>query len=248
MSFLFLEACMEGDYYIGNRKRCKKRLSRPKRILLLLCTFTLALILLFQAVLLPQVRALCEAAVSNRLEALASKKTYELLRQEALSYTDFILLRYDTDGGVRSASVDTVKLNLFKTALATQVLEALVTQDITVSVPRGNLLGVLFFSGMGGDARITARVANGMHARLHSAFTTEGINQTRHEIGFSLDFTAYYLLPTGTERLSFSVGIPLGETLIVGDVPDSLTQINRLNEEISEIEIDDAVDFGHILS
>jgi hypothetical protein len=36
----------------------------------------------------------------------------------------------------------------------------------------------------------------------------------------------------------------VAETLIVGEVPDALTQINRLTEEISEEEIDDVNDFG----
>lgn len=238
---------MEGAYYIGKRKRYRPKISRPKRILLWVSLLLLSVVLLMQGVLLPQVKALCSATVSNRLEALANQKIYEILKKSGLSYSDFILLRYDAAGGVRSASVDTVKINLFKTTLATQVLEALTAQDITVSVPRGNLLGLLFFSGKGGDTHVTARVAKGMHARFQNAFTTEGINQTLHAIGVSLDFSAYYLLPTGREEVSFSVDVPLGETLIVGDVPDTLTQINRLSEEISEIEIDDAVDFGHIM-
>ena len=114
-------------------------------------------------------------------------------------------------------------------------------------VPAGNLLGLLFFSGVGGDIAITARVASGMRARFQTVFTEAGINQTRHAIGFVLDFSATYLLAARTETLSFSIDIPIGETLIVGDVPDTLTQINRLSEEISELEIDDAVDFGNII-
>jgi len=208
----------------------------------------LALVIWFQAVLLPQVRALCETRVSNRLEALASQKAYAVLSEGDYAYTDFIHFSYGADGTVRSASVDTVKLNLLKNTLALTVLEALATTDVTVAVPIGNLLGLLFFSGMGKDVHVTARVAEGMHARFHTAFTAAGINQTRHAIGFSLDFTATYLLPTGKESLAFSVNIPVGETLIVGDVPDTLTQINRLSDDVSELEIDDVVDFGHILS
>ena len=238
---------MAGEYYIGKRKTCKKRLSKPQKALLLVVFLSLALVVLLQGVLLPQVRALCETAVSNRLEALANKKAYEFLSKNDYSYTDFVLLRYDSNGGVRSASVDTVKLNVFKTTLAMCVLEELATEDIHVSVPIGNLFGLLFFSGTGGDVALTARVAKGMHARFHTAFETAGINQTRHAIGFSLDFTAHYLLPTGSEEISFSVSIPIGETLIIGDVPETLTQINRLTDEISEIEIDDAVDFGHVI-
>ena len=207
---------MEGAYYIGGHRRCKKRSIRPLRALLILLILLLAFAIWVHAALLPQVKALCETGVSNRLEALANQKAYMILSEGGYSYTDFVKLSYGTDGSVRSASVDTVRLNLVKTSLALGVLEALTTNDITVAIPMGNLLGILFFSGMGEDVRIEARVAEGMHARFHTVFTTTGINQTRHAIGFSLDFTATYLLPTGTERLAFSITVPIGETLIVG--------------------------------
>lgn len=239
---------MADEYYIGKRKRYGKRLKKPQKALLLLGILILALVLLFQAILLPQVRSLCETHVCNRLEALANKKVYEFFKENAYSYTDFILLNYDTDGKVRSASVDTVKLNLLKTTLAMRVLESITTGDVSVSVPVGNLFGLLIFSAKGKDVDITARVAKGLHARFYNTFTSTSFNQTRHAIGFSLDFTATYLLPTGREDLAFSVDIPVGETIIVGDVPDSLTQINRFIEDISELEIDDAVDFGNVLS
>lgn len=238
---------MVNSYYLGGKRKGRKRGARPKRILLILILTAIVLSLWIHTALLPQVRALCENEISNRLEVLANRRAYEILEKGGYSYSDFIKLSYDAEGGVRSASVDTVRLNRLKTSLALSVLESLVSEDISVGVPVGNLLGLLFFSGMGKEVLVTARVASGMHARFHSDFRTEGINQTRHAIGFSLDFSATYLLTTGRECLSFSVDIPVGETLIVGKVPDTLTQINRLSEEISELEIDDAVDFGHVV-
>ena len=238
---------MVNSYYLGGKRKHPKRGSRLKRSLLTLLLSLIALSLWTHTALLPQVRALCETEISNRLEAIANRRAYEILEAGGYSYSDFIRLTYDAEGGVRSASVDTVRLNLLKTSLALSVLESLVTEDISVGIPVGNLLGLLFFSGMGKEIFVTAKVANGMHARFHTEFRTEGINQTRHAIGFSLDFSATYLLTTGKEALSFSVSIPVGETLIVGKVPDTLTQINRLSEEISELEIDDAVDFGHVV-
>ena len=238
---------MNGSYYIGGKRRKKRRLASPKKTCLFLLVFLLSALVWVQLALLPQVRALCEVTISNRLEALATVKACTVLQEGNYAYSDFIHLNYDTNGSLRSASVDTVKLNVLKNTLALDVLRELVAQDVTVSVPAGNLFRLLFFSGHGKNIDVTAHVAEGMHARFHTVFTSAGINQTRHAIGFSLDFNATYLLATGAERLTFSVNIPLGETLIVGDVPDTLTQINRLAEDISEIEIDDAVDFGHVI-
>jgi hypothetical protein len=152
------------------------------------------------------------------------------------------------DGEVCAASFDTVKLNLLKTELASALLSSLYTQTVTASVPVGNLAGLIFFSGRGADVNVKARLTESVTARFHTSFTEAGINQMRHSIGISLLFTANYLLGRRTETLTLTVDIPLGETLIVGDVPDTLTQINRLTDDITEIDIDDAVDFGNILS
>ena len=238
---------MAERYFIGEKHR-QNIFCRLVRVVLALSAILLAASLWFHFTMLSQVRALTTNAIGNRLEALANEKAYRILGEGGYTYGDFITLTYDANGLVRSASVDTVGLNLLKMQIATEVLTSLCTQKVTVSIPVGNLLGFIYFSGKGEEVAVTPHVSERMHARIHSAFTTSGINQTHHSIGLSLDFSAVYLLSTGTETLSFSIDIPIGETLIVGEVPDSLTQINRFTDEISEIEIDDAVDFGNSLS
>ncbi len=239
---------MQENYYIGEHRPRGGRLCRPLRLFAVLAALVPALSLGVHFSLLSHVRALCDTAIVNRLEALGNEEAYRILREEEYSYGDFIRLTYDAGGVVRSASVDTVRLNLLKMRLASEVLKKLHTGNVTVSVPLGNLFGHIYLSGKGKDVPLNVRVAERMHARFHTSFTTSGINQTHHKIGFSLHFTATYLLATGTEQVSFVIDIPIGETLIVGEVPDTLTQINRLSDDVTEVEIDDAVDFGNILS
>lgn len=238
---------MGSAYYLGERRRYRGRKRLPYTLSILFLIL-LAIALYIRASLFPALYRLCETSLSNRLEMLASQAAYTALKNKNCSYTDFVRLSYAADGSVTSASVDTVRLNLLKTELALGVLSALRTGNITVSVPVGNLTHLLLLSGKGKELPITVRVAEGMRVRFHTEFTTEGMNQTRHRIGFSLHFSAVYLLAAKEKTFSFAVEIPIGETLIVGKVPDSLTQINRLSEEITELEIDDAVDFGNVLS
>ena len=237
---------MQGDYHIGRKRRPARthRLLRP--LLIFLCILT-ALALWVHFSLLPQARALCTAAISNRLESIANEKAYVILQQSGKTYDDFIHLTTGADGSVYAASIDTVAINLLKMQLATALLSELRTQNIDVGVPVGNITGFLLFSGKGGNVTVTARVAESIHARLLTSFTSAGINQTRHFIGITLTVSAKYLLGSRTESLSCCIDIPVGETLIVGAVPDTLTQINRLTDEITEIEIDDAVDFGNVI-
>ena len=237
-----------GDaYYLGERRYRKKRRRLPYTLLIVLLCL-LAVSLFIHTTLFSSLYLLCENTSKNRLETIANEAAYALLSEENCCYTDFIRLTYAQDGSVASASVDTVRLNLLKIRIALSVLRALKTENVSVSVPLGNLSGLIFLSGRGKELPIEVRLSEGVRARFHTEFVEAGINQTRHTMGISLDFTAVYLIAAKQKTFSFSVEIPIGETLIVGKVPDSLTQINRLCEEISEIDIDDAVDFGNVLS
>ncbi len=239
---------MSGDFYLGGhrtapRGRKKSRWRLWRFFLILLCIFLMVSLWLNYA-LLPQLRALCATSIGNRLQKDAEGQIYTLLEEEGCTYEDFIHLRYGANGEVRSASVDTVRLNRLQTKLAVALLSFLSERDIIVSVPIGNLQGLLLFSGVGGDLTLHARVTEGLRTHLDTVFTEAGINQTRHSIGFSFTLQATYLLARKAEKTQITLSIPIGETVIVGEVPDSLTQINRFTDEITETDIDDVVDFG----
>ena len=86
--------------------------------------------------------------------------------------------------------------------------------------------------------------ANALTGHLESSFSEEGINQTRHKIWVSVKVKITFLLPNYEKNSEVSVKIPLVETVLLGNVPDAYTKINRLTDDIEESEIDDIYDFG----
>ena len=87
-------------------------------------------------------------------------------------------------------------------------------------------------------------LAQGARAHMESDFRTEGINQTLYRVMFSITVDLTILTPSRPIETSVTQTYCVAETLIVGEVPDALTQINRLTQEVSEEEIDDVNDFG----
>ena len=229
-------------YYIGKRKR---RIKRP-----LLCFFILLCVVALgvNARLRPQVMALVESRVTSRLSSVTASKIAEVLDLEKVSYDDLIHIAYDTAGAVRSVSVDTVKITLLKQKLALALLSSLQKEEgLAISVPLGNLIGFLPLSGQGPDLPVSLTAAESLRASFSSSFTEAGINQTRHTVSFCFEITVYCLFSGRTREITFLSSFPAAETIIVGDVPDTLTQISRLTDGITEYDIDDAVDFGNIL-
>lgn len=234
---------MNECYYIG-----KRRTKRKRRTLLWLCVLLLLLALLLNACLYPQIMALVESHVTTRLSTLSAERIALILSKEAVTYDSLIHISYGTDGEVRSVSVDTVKMALLKQTLALSLLSGLEQEgELAVTVPVGDLFGFLPFSGTGRTLSISIRTADSLRASFSSSFTEAGINQTRHTLSFRFEITVYCFLAGRTETVSFVSSFPAAETIIVGKVPDSLTQISRLTDGITEYDIDDAVDFGNVL-
>jgi hypothetical protein len=115
---------------------------------------------------------------------------------------------------------------------------------IEVSLPIGNLLGGEAFSGRGPEIPIRILLAPGARAHMESDFRTEGINQTLYRVLFSVTVDLTILTPSRPIETRVTQTYCVSETLIVGEVPDALTQINRLTQDVSEEEIDDVNDFG----
>jgi len=236
-----------GDrYYIGKGHKKPRRQTFLLRATIVLAVL-LALFLLFNHAFYPQIVAFADSAVTNRITALATEKASEVLAEGNYSYEELIRISYTADGRVAAISVDTVKLNLLRYRIATAILSELHAHDITVRIPLSNVFGIIFFNGWG-ESAVTVRCAESMTAGFVSSFTECGINQTRHSLMFQMEVTAYYLPPLFLRTQSILCSIPAAETVIVGEVPDSFTDISRLTDNISEIDIDDAVDFGNVVN
>lgn len=232
---------MKGCYYIGRRRR-------KRHPFLFFFFFVGTVAILLNASLYPKARALVESKVKNRLSSLSAERIAHVLEKEGTSYASFIHISYGTDGAVRSLSVDTVKMTLLKQKLALSLLADLQEESLlSVSIPLGNFTGIMPLSGMGRPIPVSVKGAESLKASFVSSFTETGFNQTRHVISFSFEFTVRILLGGRTETVTLVSEFPAAETVIVGEVPETLTQISRSMDGITEYDIDDTVDFGNIV-
>jgi hypothetical protein len=59
-------------------------------------------------------------------------------------------------------------------------------------------------------------------------FDQAGINQTRHLVYFNVDSKIKIAVPFINEEIKVSTTVPIAETIIVGEVPD--TYVNFIND------------------
>lgn len=204
---------------------------------------SLLLILNFQ--IFPYAASVAEAAAVNAVNEIINNAVYDQLASDDLSYSDFVKLTYDANGKVASVETNIPRLTGARTSLLRSVLGRLRNSDImSVDIPLGTILGGELFSGRGPMVNIRLLLAQGLQCTVDNQFIEAGINQTLHRMMLNITINIRLLVPTERKTITLTNAYCIAETIIVGEVPEAYTKINRLLDDIDETSIDDLYDFG----
>lgn len=150
------------------------------------------------------------------------------------------------DVGVSSIETNIAALNRVRTDSVKNITSSVSDIDkMTLSVPLGNLIGGSLLTGRGAEIGIRLVPIGDISAELYSEFVESGVNQTMHRIYMRVRVAINMLVGWDTVKLELSNDIILAETIIVGEVPDAYTAINRF--EIDENEENDLNDYAATL-
>ncbi len=82
---------------------------------------------------------------------------------------------------------------------------------------------------MGPDIRVRMTPVGSVSVDFTDEFHAAGINQTRHKIYLLLKTQVKIVVPLGSEVINVSTRVPISESIIVGDVPQ--TYVNVADED-----------------
>ena len=149
---------------------------------------------------------------------------------QGVAYEELIDAQMDAQGRVSMLRANTMRMN----ALASQTAllaerELGSAENQVVEIPLGAALGVSFLSGFGPRLEVQILPVGAVHTSFDTEFETAGINQTRHKIFLNLRATVSLIVPTGSQLVEVTSTVPIAESIIVGEVPESFVDVN--NEE-----------------
>ena len=213
------------------RKWKYRRLSGRKRALLLgmfLLAALLALAIVAMAHLKPVLTSLATARVSNMVNGIVTAAVNETIYSGGVDYDQLISFEKDNEGRITAVKSNMAECNRLQSAIIDTVLEKL--SEVTtkeLSVPVGTLLGSPFLAGRGPLIRVRMQSVGSSSAHFENAFTSAGINQTKHQIYLVVDVYVSILLPGFSTTTKFSNTYAVAETVIVGSVPDTYTYFSN---------------------
>ena len=192
----------------------------------------------------PYASSLVRAKAQNEITAEINSAIDTAVRELNCTYSDMITVHYAEGGRAAALSVDTVKVNLLRAAILKKALSTLeYSERHDISLPLGTMLGELS-SGKGPEIPITVIIADALQCSVITDFYEAGINQTLHTVSLRLKVSCKALLPSGSCTFDVTAECPIGQTVLIGEVPEAYTKIHRLTDDITETEIDDIYDFG----
>lgn len=149
---------------------------------------------------------------------------------QGVAYEELIDAQMDAQGRVSMLRANTMRMNELasQTALLAE-RELGSAENQVVEIPLGAALGVSFLSGFGPRLEVRILPVGAVHTSFDTEFETAGINQTRHKIFLNLRATVSLIVPTGSQLVEVTSTVPIAESIIVGEVPDSFVDVN--NEE-----------------
>lgn len=169
-----------------------------------------------------------------RANEIAQKAVYNAV-QSQLKITDIspekvTNIKYKDDGSISSVSLNTAVLNSFKSAITEKIIRELAKYKSEVI--KVSPLAFYGYSAFGWMPKVNVIVVPSeiLSCDFNNSFVSQGINQTKHSIYISAEIKIKLLLPIGSEEFTVKNTTPVAETIIVGSVPETYTNVEGVQE------------------
>ena len=213
------------------RRYMRRMLTHREKALLLAIAAALALLILVLVAamhLKPILTSLATARVSNTVNGIVSAAVNDTIYSGDVDYDQLISFEKDNEGHITAVKSNMAEFNRLQSAIIDEVLgkmSEVSTREL--SIPFGTLTGTPLLAGRGPLIRVRMQSVGSSSAHFENAFTSAGINQTKHQIYLVVDVYVSILLPGFSTMTKVSSTYAVAETVIVGSVPDNYTYFSN---------------------
>ena len=204
------------------------RRKRTKRKLVLTITVVFALLVLlfiyFQRNVTRVLISISEATMRASTAVAVNDAVYYTLSDE-MRYEDLVTITRNDHGDIVALGTNPLKIN--KIARDTASISQSNLKNLSLNgipVPLGALTGIEAFAGLGPSIQFRIIPVSSVSCGFSSTFESVGINQTKHSIYLNVIADISIVMPSRTENFAVLTEILIGESVIVGAIPDAYLQ------------------------
>ena len=221
----FGEYALPYAHYTHTKKK-KRRLGKRRVLCILLAVFLLAVLLFiyFQRNVTRVLISISEATMRASTTVAVNDAVYYTLSDE-IRYDELVTITRDNEGEIIAVAANPLKIN--KIARDTASISQSNLKNLSLNgipIPLGALTGIEAFAGLGPSIHFRIIPVSSVSCGFSSTFESVGINQTKHSIYLNVIADISIVMPSRTENFAVTTDILIGESVIVGTVPDAYLQ------------------------
>jgi sporulation protein YunB len=183
------------------------------------------LLILFRIKFHDTIRSLAETQVKNTTSDLINDAIDKQIDVGNIQYDRIVYFEKDLNGKITALKTNMSEVNRLKTNILNIINDEILAMDATdMGIPLGSLILPEMLSGRGPLIPVQILSISNSDASFESHFTEAGINQTLQKITMNVSVDVAILVFGRTENFTVSSEVVVAETIIVGQVPDTLLQ------------------------
>ena len=217
----------------------KNKKKKYKRFLLLLISCFLIVTILTLTVFFeikPLVFTYAKSSAETIVLNAANKSIVSVLNNNNISYGKISKISRDSANNITGIEIDIELINRLKSSISNEISD-IVSQKrfYDLYIPIGTLFANEYTNGFGPKIKFKMQLTETAFVNFESKFVDAGINQVLHQILIKIDISVNILMIGYTKGFSVSTSAIAAQTVIVGAVPDSFTNvIERPGDDIAD--------------
>lgn len=173
-----------------------------------------------------------ENVVSNTLSAIID----ETLRNEEYSFVEVIR---DSNDRVVAVTMNSADTNVFMTKIAIGLRTRIADmEEIEAKIPLGNFLPYPFLAGLGPEVPVKFLILANTAVSANENFVAKGINQSLYTLSLHVVTDVGIYIPAMHSSVTVENRVPIAQTVIVGSVPDSYTNVEGMEGSVQDTVLD----------
>ncbi len=165
-----------------------------------------------------------------RARQIATEVVNDAIKQkvaENVEYQDLIAVQKDSQGRIVLMQPDISGINGLASDTTLSINEALKDlENQRFSIPLGQVLGNQLLANCGPSIKVKIYPVGSVQTSVIEQFEEAGINQSRHCIYLDIQSQIKVVVPLLTSQIKVSAQVPVSDTVIVGQVPDTYVKLD----------------------
>ena len=203
----------------------KRGLTKLFRLIVIILAVSLVLMIWFRSQYTDDIRSLAQTRVINATSDLINDAIDLQIEASTIQYDRIVYFEKDLNGRITALKTNMSEVNRLKTSILNIINNEIMDMDTSnIGIPLGSLILPELLAGRGPNIPVQILSISNSDAAFESFFTEAGINQTLQQLTMEISVDVTVLILGRTESFTVVSQVVVAETIIVGQVPDTLLQ------------------------